>query len=71
MDAAMSRTAARSVKCPACAAEPDERCRGVRGKPREANHRERVDAAEAAAQGERDRRWADYDVGIIGATTAP
>jgi hypothetical protein len=44
----ISRTAARSVACPACAAEPGERCRGVRGREREANHRERVQAAEVA-----------------------
>lgn len=45
----MSRSAVRAVECPACEASAGDRCRGARGRPREANHRERVQAAEIAA----------------------
>ena len=38
----ITRTAARAVQCPACGATAGERCRGARGKAREANHGERV-----------------------------
>jgi hypothetical protein len=41
----VSRTAVREWRCPACKAKPGERCRGARGRPREANHAERVDWA--------------------------
>jgi hypothetical protein len=64
MDAAVSRTAARAVQCPACEAKPGERCRGVRGKPREANHRERVEAVEAQAAVD-SRPARDWDEGLI------
>jgi hypothetical protein len=44
---AMSRTAVRlATECPACKAGPGKPCQGKRGKAREANHRERVEAAE-------------------------
>ena len=64
------RTAARAAKCPACAARPGERCTGTRGKRREANHRERVEAAEQAAErasmiahgADPDRDW---DAGLV------
>lgn len=46
---AMTRTAVRAVECPACGAGPQERCRGARGRPREANHLERVQVAQCAA----------------------
>jgi hypothetical protein len=54
---ALSRTAARKVPCPACKAPAGEQCRGARGKPREANHRERVLAAEEALQPKDTRNW--------------
>jgi hypothetical protein len=64
MNSTMSRTAARTVQCPACGAKPGERCRGRRGE-RESNHRERVEAAEVAQErqaiiargGDPDRDW--------------
>jgi hypothetical protein len=58
----MTRTQVRAVSCPACAAGEGERCRGVRGRPREANHRERVDAAERASREEVGR---GFNVGLI------
>jgi hypothetical protein len=45
MATAVSRTAVREWRCPACEAKRGERCRGARGKLREANHAERVDWA--------------------------
>lgn len=48
----ISRTEARQARCPSCDAAPGERCTGPRGRPREANHRERVDQAVA----DRERR---------------
>ena len=52
---AVSRTQARKVACWAAAGE---RCRGARGKPREAKHRERVEAANprVESKAERDKR---------------
>ena len=41
----LSRTAAREVDCPLCGVRASERCVGVRGRPRESNHRERIEAA--------------------------
>jgi hypothetical protein len=60
MEAAISRTAARAVRCPACEAEPGEQCTGARGKKREANHRERIEAAAKAQQPD----WSHYDAGL-------
>src|SRR5262245_2947311 len=37
-----SRTEVRRYDCPACRAKPGSKCIGTRGRPREANHRERV-----------------------------
>ena len=48
MQATVSRTAARTVECPACGAPAGERCQGARGRPREAKNGER-DYEEAAA----------------------
>jgi hypothetical protein len=62
MKVLMSRTAGRAVRCPACEATPGERCRGARGKPREANHQERVEAAAAKTALVRDER--DWDAGM-------
>ena len=67
MDATMSRTAARTVQCPACGAEPGEHCRRTRGGQREQNHRERVEAAEAATRAAVLGRWTDYDASMTGA----
>jgi hypothetical protein len=72
MNATVSRTAARKVTCPSCEAPSGERCRGARGKLREANHRERIEAAEKAAAravtiavgGDPDRDW---NAGVEGA----
>jgi len=41
----LPRSTVRRVACPRCGAAPDDPCVGVRGKPRESNHRERVLAA--------------------------
>jgi hypothetical protein len=49
----VSRTEARTVDCPACGAKAGERCRGLRGRPRESNHAERAEAAAAARTPER------------------
>lgn len=38
------RSAVRSVACPYCRAQPNEKCIGMRSKPRESNHMERVRA---------------------------
>lgn len=38
-----SRSRVRKIACPACGAAIGERCRGVRGRPRETNHMERVE----------------------------
>ena len=61
MEPRLSRTAARKVQCPACEAAPGERCKGARHNERESNHRERVEAAEAAQERQRiiamDRDW--------------
>jgi len=47
----VSRTEARAVPCPACGAGAEKPCRGARGKPRQANHRERIDATFKARGG--------------------
>jgi len=54
----LARSAVRKVGCPACGAEAQARCRGIRGREREANHRERVDAAVAdrSARADAERR---------------
>jgi hypothetical protein len=58
------------VACPACEAQPEQRCRGARGKEREANHSERVDAALASmpvrrsAQQERWEETARVDAAL-------
>lgn len=44
----LPRTMVRRVACPACGAPAGGPCVGVRGKPRERNHAERVLAADAA-----------------------
>lgn len=44
-----ARTMVRQVACPNCGAEPGRLCIGVRDKPRETNHKERVEAANQAA----------------------
>jgi hypothetical protein len=46
----MPRSLVRTVACPSCGAAPGERCVGSRGKLREANHAERVLAADAATR---------------------
>lgn len=46
----LPRSVVRTVGCPSCGAGPGQRCIGARGKPREANHAERVLAADAAAR---------------------
>jgi hypothetical protein len=43
----LSRSEVRAVRCPACEAKPGTRCVGVRGRAREANHRERVELAQS------------------------
>ena len=59
MTKTITRTQARGVECPACAARVGERCVGVRGRPREANHAERVQAAEATMSTTRQARNAE------------
>lgn len=55
----MTRTAVRAVQCPACEAPAGERCVRARGRPREANHGERVEvaAAERKRAGSGGRDW--------------
>lgn len=46
-----SRTDVRSVRCPACGADPGSLCAGKRSKPRVSNHAERVFAYKAGLNG--------------------
>lgn len=39
-----SRTSVRTVPCPVCGARDNANCLGKRGKVRESNHKERVEA---------------------------
>lgn len=55
--AALGRMAVREVECPECEAKAGDRCRGVRGRERSANHRERMAAAKAAAANPSGRDW--------------
>ncbi len=44
----VSRVQARAVACPVCGAKPEQRCVGARGRPRESNHKQRIEAARTA-----------------------
>jgi len=63
MDTAeLTRTDVRELaSCPACDAPVGERCCGARGRLRESNHRERVDAAERARWTPAVRRYTRDD----------
>lgn len=56
----LARSEVRKVGCPACGTDPLMCCRGVRGRERESNHRERVEAAVAEREAARKRRPKRY-----------
>ena len=66
----MTRTEVRdAVACPACEAPQGERCRRMRGGPRESNHAERVKEAEAQARADMAAEWVeprDWNRGELG-----
>ena len=66
VDQRLSRNQVRAATaCPACGARVGEQCVGVRGKPREANHAERVQAAEMALGTTREARNAERRARIM------